>query len=106
MARQQELQSIRDTGSELVAEVFEIRTDLARLQAEARNSGDWKRELAVLDRRMRLVEMHLRDVRERVTNSLHVNFDLDQKTTEKMATAFLARQRLLRDSGEEIANEQ
>src|SRR5262245_31335812 len=87
-------------GNELALEVAEIKADLRRLQNSAREAGDWKKELLVLDRRLKLVELRLKEVREYSTNILSVNFDVDTKTAEKMATAFLAKQRQLRANGE------
>ena len=91
---------VRNLGNEISGEIFEIKADLIRLQTEARAVKDWKKELACLDRRVRLVECLLRDVRERQTNILAVNFDVPPEIAEKMAVAFLAKQRLLKENGD------
>jgi hypothetical protein len=100
MTRVQRIVPIKTLGSELRDELAEIRGDLQRIQAEARTDKDWKKELAVLDRRLKLVELHVREVREHSTNVMQVNFDVSAKTGEAMATAFLARQRILKANGE------
>ncbi len=63
-------------------------------------AGDWKKELAVLDRRLKVVELRLRETREYNNTILSVNFDVDPQTAEKMAVAFLAQQRTLKANGE------
>lgn len=100
MPRQAQLAPVTSLGNELAAEVAQIKDDLERIQREARNAGDWKKELAVLDRRLKLVELRLREAREHSINIMSVNFDVDSKTAEKMALAYLAQQRTLKASGE------
>jgi hypothetical protein len=102
MSRQRQAVPITSLARELGDEIVEIKADLQRIQAEARTVGDWKKELAVLDRRLKIIELRLRETRDYNNNVLSVNFDVDAKTAEKMAVAFLARQRQLRDSGEVI----
>ena len=98
MARHQ-ISPITTLGTELGEEILEIKLDLVRIQKDAREAGDWKKELAVMDRRLKIVEMRLREVREHSTNILSVNFDVDEKTASKMALAFLSRQRLRETNG-------
>jgi hypothetical protein len=104
MGRQRQLAPITSLGNELAAEIVEIKGDLVRLQQLARESGNWRMELAALDRRLKLIELRLREVRDYHTSILNVNFDVDSKTAEKMAVAFLARQRQLRENGEEVSD--
>jgi hypothetical protein len=92
---------IRTPGNDLRDEIAEVQGDLRRIQSEARAANDWKRELAVLDRRVRLIEVRLKDLKDQVVNQLNVNFDLDNATAEKMSVAFLAKQRLLKQNGDE-----
>lgn len=92
-------------GAEIVDEVLAIKADLKRLQEVARAAGSQVSELAVIDRRVKLVDTLLRDARDHSTNILNVNFDLDPKVAEKMAVAFLARQRQLREAGEELPDD-
>jgi hypothetical protein len=91
---------IANVGNELAEEIRDLKDDLRRLQGEAFLAKDWKKELAIIDRRVRLLEVRLRELREHSTNILSVNFDVDTKTAEKMATAFLAKQRHLAANGE------
>lgn len=101
MTRQRQVVAITSLARELGDEIVEIKADLQRIQAEARAAGDWKKELAVLDRRLKIVELRLRETREHNNNVLCVNFDVDPQTAEKMAVAFLAQQRTLKASGGE-----
>jgi hypothetical protein len=98
MARK--IMPIRTPGNELRDELSEIRGDLQRIQGEARLAGDWRKELAVLDRRLKLVELSVKELRDNSTNVALVNFDVSSATAEKMSVAFLARQRLLKLNGE------
>lgn len=91
---------IATLGNELRDELVEIRADLLRLQGEARAAGNWQKEMACLDRRLKLVELRVREVREHSVNVMAVNFDVDSKIAEKMSVAFLARQRMLKAKGE------
>lgn len=100
MPRHPQIAPVTSLGNELVAEVIEIKEDLERIQREARNAGDWKKELAVLDKRIKLVELRLREAREHSISVMSVNFDIDEKAAEKMALAFLAKQRTLKAAGE------
>ena len=88
-------------GHELSTELVGIKEDLNRLQRDARQSGNWKAELAVIDKRLKICELQLKEAREHSTNILAVNFDVDAGTAEKMALAFLERQRQLTASGEQ-----
>jgi len=99
MPRRRPIVPITALCNELQAEIVEINTDLARLQKLAREAGNWKMEFGVLDRRLKLIELRLREVREHSLNVMNVNFDVDTRTAEKMALAFLARQRQIRDNG-------
>ncbi len=54
----------------------------------------------MLDRRLKVVELRLRETREYNNTILSVNFDVDPQTAEKMAVAFLAQQRTLKANGE------
>ena len=100
MPRHPQLSPITSLGRELGDEIADIKMDLARIQTEARTAGDWKKELAVLDKRIKLVELRLREAREHSINVMSVNFDVDSKTAEKMALAYLAQQRTLKAAGE------
>jgi hypothetical protein len=93
----------QDHARDLILEIEELKQELQRIQAQGRTGGDWKQELAALDRRLRLLELQARVTGEarpqRQTNILNVT--VDAKTAERMAAAFLARQRLLRAGGDE-----
>src|SRR5437879_6426622 len=100
MSRPRQIVPITAPGNELHAEIVEVKADLARLQRQARESGNWKMEVAMLDRRLKIIELRLREVRDYSTNVMQVNFDVDAKVAERMAISFLARQRELRENGE------
>jgi hypothetical protein len=88
----------QDHASNLKVEIEELKAELTRIQAEGKADGDWKRELAAFDRRLRLLELQARtsgEMKDQSTGTTNVlNINLDERTARKMAETFIARARL------------
>lgn len=86
-------------GLDLHTEIATLKSELMQLQEQGRESGDWKQELAIFDRRLRLLELQAKlsgeTKPEHQTNVLNLN--LDPKTAVRMAETFLARQKFLKN---------
>jgi hypothetical protein len=96
------LAASQDYGRELMKFIEVLEGEAARLQADAEAAHDTRTAIVALGERRRLVELRAKitgELKEHQTTTNILSVTLDPKVAERMAEAFLMRQKLLKADG-------